>query len=313
MATRTNDSMLSGVAAGAVGTIVGFPLDTLKAHLQTGQQGERASITRAASSIYARAGLKGFYSGVAAPLVSLALTSSVNFSVYNTFRALLGGSSASVVEGRAADRHTLVAGALVGPVLAGVNTPLELVKIQLQVRGAYRSAPHALWAVWRAGGLRALYTGLGVNVLRESAFGCVYFSAYELGANVLGGPLGLPMAAAVPVAGGCAGLLAWVAALPLDTVKSVVQAQDMKAHASLTPARAAAQVWRAQGPAGFMRGALPSVVRAFLVNAVRLSVYEAMLAGFKRGRRACEEERRQAADDEAPSLVCRYLFSTSRI
>lgn len=287
------ESMISGFAAGAAATLVGHPLDTIKGNLQSAQGG-RTSIVRSASLIYGRGGIKSLYSGFAAPLVSLAVTSSVTFSAYSTFRSLLGASTSSVTEGREFDRHTPLAGAMIGPVLATINTPLELIKLQMQVNGhsqrnGYRNAAHALYNILRIAGPHSLYLGFSVNALREVAFSTCFFSSYELAAQALRGPLGMTIA--VPAAGGLAALFAWIVTVPLDTVKSIVQAQDLRTARRLTPAGVVTQVWRAHGLAGFTRGAVASILRAVLANAVRLSVYESLLASLKRSRKEKEAVR----------------------
>lgn len=266
-----------------MGTLVGYPLDRIKADLQFSatRGGTQRSVMHSVRCIYSRAGPGGFYAGVTAPLVALAATSSVNFSAYVTFRRLLGAPSGSIAEGRSPDRCTPVAGAAVGPVLALINTPLELVKVQMQAhggRGGYASVAHASVAIASEGGPRAFYVGYGVNTLREAAFGGTYFTAYEAGESLASSRAGLPVAAAIPLAGGAAGVVAWLCALPFDTVMVNMQSQRMDAPRELTAWRVAASVWRASGVQGFFHGAGPSVLRAFVVNAVRISVYELTLS-----------------------------------
>lgn len=263
----------AGVAAGFVGTLLGFPLDALKTRRQAGAAGVTlASVARAE-------GVGALYRGVGAPLVSLTVLNALNFSAFAAFRERVGASAS--LPAAAADA---VAGAAVGPLSAAVSTPFELVKVQLQSRGA--AGDNGLAASFRYGaglarrhGLGALYVGGGVNSVRESLFLAVYFSSYcRLKPESTEGAQ-----AQVAAAGASAGALAWVVSYPLDAVKGRIQSRRLNEPA-LSAKHAARDLLAAHGGLkGLYVGVGPSVMRAVLVSGSRFSAYEAALRALAGG------------------------------
>ena len=101
---------------------------------------------------------------------------------------------------------------------AFVCGPLELVKIQQQVRPDCTSATETVKSIIEKSGFKGLSRGLGITVLREvPAFG-LYFSSYEWMVN-----LKKDSAAWVFTAGGISGIISWIFTYPIDMVKTRLQ------------------------------------------------------------------------------------------
>jgi hypothetical protein len=109
----------------------------------------------------------------------------------------------------------------------------------------------------------------------------VYFSSFEAARAALAPPRargagGEPPVAVTLAAGGLAGVLSWALALPLDVIKSRVQAAPLTAPtprlAAVASALLAESGWR-----GFFKGVLPCILRAVPVNAVTFLVYDKSL------------------------------------
>jgi solute carrier family 25 carnitine/acylcarnitine transporter 20/29 len=81
---------IAGCTAGFVGTILGFPFDTVKTRMQTHATATRMS--EMVSIIYKEGGLSMFYKGIASPLVALTLLNTLNFSTYSYFKSKLTDS-----------------------------------------------------------------------------------------------------------------------------------------------------------------------------------------------------------------------------
>ena len=75
------------------------------------------------------------------------------------------------------------------------------------------------------------------------------------------------------VGGAAAGVACWSLALPMDVVKSVVQAAPLS-HASPSIASAVSCVYQRAGIRGFWAGAAPCLLRALPTNAVTFFVFE---------------------------------------
>ena len=121
---RLREEVLAGCSAGVVGTVLGYPLDSLKTRMQTsGQTGLLSTLRQAVVS----EGLLGLYRGIASPLLSLTLLNTLNFAAYSEFRRLLR-LQGDVPYGEF-DFRVPVAAACVGPLSALISTPFELIKV----------------------------------------------------------------------------------------------------------------------------------------------------------------------------------------
>ena len=121
---RLREEVLAGGSAGVVGTVLGYPLDSVKTRMQTSGQ---TGFLRVMRQVYSSEGLGGLYRGIASPLLSLTLLNTLNFTAYSEFKRLLrleGDVDYGVFEFRVP-----VAAACVGPLSAMISTPFELVKV----------------------------------------------------------------------------------------------------------------------------------------------------------------------------------------
>ena len=72
-------------------------------------------------------------------------------------------------------------------------------------------------------------------------------------------------------AGGNAGMFSWASIYPVDVIKSYVQ---VRSDPDLTLARAAREIYAANGFKGFFTGLAPCLVRSFPANAAIFFMYE---------------------------------------
>ena len=147
--TRTNEpnsqtfsilSFVAGSIAGASGTILGHPLDSIKVHSQNG------------SPIPP---FRFLFRGIALPLCSSGLVQSFALGLYENFRrALWPHDSLTPLS------HIGVAGTLAGLPLAFITTPLTRIKVLQQLNGD---------SIWNT--ISAVTKGRTVNVaLRQWEF-----------------------------------------------------------------------------------------------------------------------------------------------
>ncbi|KAJ1621390.1 mitochondrial carrier domain-containing protein [Pavlovales sp. CCMP2436] len=282
------DDVVAGFAAGFIGTLLGYPLDTVRVHQQAGAAtaGARESLASSARQLYAARGLAGFYAGVTVPLLGVTVINTLSFTSYAQFRLLLGvpprpAQSSASPPFQQFDARCAVAGALIGPLAAIITTPMDLVKIQMQQANQPRTLA-AVRALFATGGLAGLYVGGPVNVLREVVFGAGYFGAYEFTREKIGA---LPPAASIPIAGAVGGVVGWLVMLPLDTIKTVQQSGSVRPGEVPRAVDIAARIWAAHGARGFWRGASAAFLRAIFVSATRFSAYEWFTLGTLRARR----------------------------
>ncbi|VAH59160.1 unnamed protein product [Triticum turgidum subsp. durum] len=205
--------------------------------------------------------------------------------------------------------------------LAGVGTgalqtlilsPVELVKIRLQLEaaGRKRQGPVDMARdIMRREGLRGIYRGLTVTALRDAPSHGVYFWTYEYARERLHPgcrSTGQESLATMLVSGGLAGVASWVCCYPLDVVKSRLQAQT-QTHPPSPRYRGVVDCFRKsvreEGLPVLWRGLGTAVARAFVVNGAIFSAYELALRFLSR-EFPCKHERDSASD----AWKCRFLL-----
>ncbi|KAG0265629.1 hypothetical protein DFQ27_000504 [Actinomortierella ambigua] len=210
-------SYISGVA----GLIIGSPLDVLK--------------------------IRSLFKGISSPIVGLAGLNSILFASYSaTMRGLeaYAPPPASSPNGLQPLSHVFTAGFVAGVACFLVSTPTELVKCRAQIMAAKLDQTLPLntqrallsesgsWNVAkdvvRRFGIRGLYQGGWVTILRDAPGYGVYFLGYEWLKRVLevpNGETGGINTWKLLFAGGMAGTLSWASIYPLDVIKTRLQTQ----------------------------------------------------------------------------------------
>lgn len=278
--SRMTEEALGGLAAGILGTIIGFPLDLIKTRMQTGKHPSKG-ILSTGRSILQQEGIVQMYKGVIPPLISLTILNTFTFTAYSFFQQTYGAQ-------RGWDWKNGLAGATCGPFAATVSTVENLLKTQLQVDTArrFRGTWDCVVQLTQQRGVGVVYSGHGINTLREMTFLQTYFFVYEgLREELMRRARSDSGTWAIPVAGGLSGAVAWTVSFPLDCVRAGVQGRKDLG----TPLRAM-DVFRdliqRKGVRGLYAGVSPSIARAFLVSSSRFSAYEMVLWMLRGGRDA---------------------------
>lgn len=148
--------------------------------------------------------------------------------------------------------------------------------------------------VYSQGGIRGMYRGLVPYAQREMLGNTAYFMAYEFAKEFLlerfvhRAP---PMSAekehirtyqAIALAGGYAGFMYWLVVFPVDTVKSVMQADSLTNPRFSGALDCARQLYKEGGPARFVRGITPSLLRSFPANAVTFVAFETCMSALNK-------------------------------
>lgn len=281
--------------SGAIGIIIGNPLDVLKVQLQAAPQQSASSSASTTSQVSQLSGAGRLIRGTAAPILGYGALNSILFMTYNRTSDLIKTGGPEIQPGL---WTTFVAGAIGGLATWVVSTPTELVKCRAQL--ATSSADSNSWKITkdiiRAEGIRGLYFGGVVTALRDSIGYGFYFLSYELSSRFMDSQMkdrGMESAgqetAKVLLCGGVAGVVTWASVFPLDVIKTRVQTQVMqgeqapllqtvvgegKAQRRLGALEIARNAYKNEGSAVFFKGLGVCSVRAFVVNAVQWAVYE---------------------------------------
>ncbi|ORX49735.1 mitochondrial carrier, partial [Piromyces finnis] len=271
----TND-FISGLLSGWAQVLVGHPFDTVKVNLQT--QSHYKGAMHCVKSIAKNEGFNGFYKGVKSPLVGIGFANSLMFVANGYFKRIIANG---VPDDEMSIKQHITSGFLSGSVMPFVSTPMEHMKIRLQIHPAkYNGLIDCTIKTLKSGGIKSLYHGYGITLLRDIPSFSAYFGTYELvkagfkhlrkdnfnGFNQF----------ELLMAGGLAGVACWIPCIPQDVIKSRAQTTGMTAR------NAAKEIYRLYGMKGFFRGFCPTIIRAFPANAVTFVIYELSMNTLKK-------------------------------
>ena len=147
----------------------------------------------------------------------------------------------------------------------------------------YRGPVHCFTSIYRQHGIRGTFHGLPATIMREIPGLSVYITSYQFLCDQMGS--GGAEACSVPqmlAAGGLAGMFSWIVNIPIDIVKSRMQADDIGNPRYKSTIDCFKQSYYADGWRVFWRGLPVTCIRAFPTNAVTFAVYSSTLLYFQR-------------------------------
>ena len=192
---RASEAVAAGWIAGAVGQLIGYPLDTLKVRQQLLKSGPAKSLM----------------AGWSGPVLTAGLINSLNFGTYDAVWRRIGDAETDL---ECDSRVVFAAGAAGGVAVSPLTCAVGRVKV-LQQSCAFpgRTAYGVVRETVAAGGARSLWSGYGANLLMEANRG-VYMLSFVGAKRALGGRDGpLPLWKR-SLAGATAGIFSWLVGSP---------------------------------------------------------------------------------------------------
>lgn len=236
--------VLNGGIAGIVGVSIVYPIDLVKTRLQNQNStvGEKLykNMLDCFKKSYKAEGYFGMYRGSAVNILLVTPEKAIKLTANDGFRHMLldrNGKLTLVKE--------MTAGGLAGFCQTVVTTPMELLKIQLQI-GAKKVVGHRASAFIIAShlvssqGVRGLYRGGFSTILRDVSFSILYFPLFahlkSLGSHNQGND---DVTCHAPfywsfISGCAAGGFAAAAVNPFDVVKTRLQARGRPDQGPIT-------------------------------------------------------------------------------
>ena len=147
----------------------------------------------------------------------------------------------------------------------------------------YKGPSEGVMDILRTKGLGGIYRGYVSQLYRDIPASAMYFPVFEFSSYY--GHKYLPNVNSQLInfiGGGLAGLLSWTLIMPLDVIKSRVQA-DVKGNFYTGMFDCAKKSVKSEGISVLFRGYSAVACRAFLVNSVTLLVYVELLKAYKHG------------------------------
>ncbi|XP_056278602.1 solute carrier family 25 member 45 [Pseudoliparis swirei] len=274
---------IAGSLSGALGLAVGYPLDTVKVRLQA--HSAYQGILHCMSKTYSNEGLRGFFKGMAFPVLTAGINNAVIFGSYsNALDYLTESRHAARDRGKAASAaQVFAAGCFSGMMQVCVYAPIDLVKVRLQGQTTvqrYRGPVHCIAVILRKEGPKGLFRGGLAIALRDIPFYGLYFLPYEVTRKALTQSGKEPGTFAIMMAGGVAGVVTWAFATPMDVVKVRLQMSGVEGRVYRGVLHCMSVSFREEGARVFFKGLLLNCLRAFPVNAVTFLSYESLMRMF---------------------------------
>ncbi|KAA8541807.1 hypothetical protein F0562_022959 [Nyssa sinensis] len=280
---------VAGGFGGIAGIFAGHPLDTLRIRQQQSSTGSAISILR---NLVTRDGPLALYRGMGPPLATVTLQNAVVFQIYAVLSRAFDSSVPSTDP--PSYRGVALGGVGAGAIQSFIITPVELLKIRLQLQTQKHAKPQqadfhkgplrVARSIFKAEGLRGIYRGLTVTLIRDAPSHGLYFWTYEYMREQLHPGCrksGQESFKTMLIAGGLAGVSSWICCYPLDVVKTRLQAQS---HASPPKYNGIVDCFsrslKAEGYGVLWRGLGTALARAFVVNGAIFTAYETALRCF---------------------------------
>jgi len=177
------------------------------------------------------------------------------------------------------------AGFLSGFMTTVIMAPGERIKCLLQVQQAstgppkYSGPADVVRSLYREGGLRSIFKGSAATAARDAPASAAFFASYELIQRSMQGNDRQKLSVGSTLfAGGMAGICNWLVAIPMDVVKSRLQAApDGKYSGALDVLK---QLLKNEGFSALWKGAVPIMLRAFPANAACFIGFETAMYGL---------------------------------
>ncbi|EFQ32997.1 hypothetical protein CGRA01v4_00524 [Colletotrichum graminicola] len=211
----------------------------------------------------------------------------------------------------APDPGYFIAGAVAGGLSRTATAPLDRLKVYLLVntrastetaatalkqgrpllalRNAVRPFSDAVKDLWKAGGIRSLFAGNGLNVIKIMPESAIKFGSYEAAKRTLSkleghnDPTNINSYSKF-VAGGVAGMVAQFCVYPLDTLKFRLQTSTVQGGLSgnALVLDTAKKMWQAGGVRIAYRGVTMGLLGMFPYSAIDMGTFEFLKTSYKK-------------------------------
>ncbi|XP_039631645.1 mitochondrial carnitine/acylcarnitine carrier protein [Polypterus senegalus] len=274
-------NFFAGGFGGACLLLAGHPLDTIKVRLQTQSRSTvlYSGTLDCLKKTVAKEGVLGLYKGMGAPLAGVSPMMAIGFFGFGLGKRL----QQNEVGHPLTYPQVFAAGMLAGLLTTVIVAPGERIKCLLQIQAnsglvKYSGPVDCAVQLYRERGIRSVFKGTGLTLMRDIPSSGIYFMSYEWLKNTLTPKgqshtdLSIPR---VLFAGGVAGILNWAVAIPIDVLKSIFQtAPDGKYSGFRDVFR---ELVKEEGITSLYKGFTPVMLRAFPANAACFLGFELSL------------------------------------
>ncbi|CAL8247898.1 unnamed protein product [Merluccius merluccius] len=173
-------------------------------------------------------------------------------------------------------RH-LVAGGGAGAVSRTCTAPLDRLKVMMQVHGCRANnmcIMSGLAQMVKEGGVRSLWRGNGVNIIKIAPETALKFMAYEQIKRLIGSDNKTLSIVERFVAGSLAGVIAQSSIYPMEVLKTRLALRKTGQYSGISDC--ARQIFRREGLGAFYKGYVPNMLGIIPYAGIDLAVYETL-------------------------------------
>ncbi|CCH41711.1 Calcium-binding mitochondrial carrier protein [Wickerhamomyces ciferrii] len=277
-------SFIAGGTAGAIEGVITYPFEFAKTRLQLVDRSSKAS-RNPLVLIYNTAktqGISSLYTGCPAFVVGNTVKASVRFLGFDSIKKLLADK-----DGKLSGPRGVIAGLGAGLLESVVAvTPFEAIKTALiddkqSKLPKYGSGPLTPFRCVKDLGLRGLYAGILPVSLRQASNQAVRLGCYNQIKTFIQStsntPPNQPLSSGLTfVVGAFSGIVTVYTTMPIDTVKTRMQALGAGDKYKST-VDCFIQIFKTEGLKTFWKGATPRLGRLILSGGIVFTIYEKVL------------------------------------
>ncbi|KAM3867786.1 calcium-binding mitochondrial carrier protein SCaMC-2-A [Diretmus argenteus] len=173
-------------------------------------------------------------------------------------------------------RH-LVAGGWAGAISRTCTAPLDRVKVMMQVHGTRSNnmcIMSGLTQMVKEGGMRSLWRGNGINIIKIAPESALKFMAYEQIKRLIANDKETLSILERFMAGSLAGVVAQSTIYPMEVMKTRLALRKTGQYSGISDC--AKQIFRREGLGAFYKGYVPNMLGIIPYAGIDLAVYETL-------------------------------------
>ncbi|KAI8621363.1 mitochondrial tricarboxylate transporter [Chytriomyces sp. MP71] len=295
-------SVTAGMIAGAIEATITYPTEFVKTQLQLQGKLSKVQLAEGAAGVARKQfsgpldvvkvtvrehGVLGLYRGLSALVIGTASKAGVRFLVFDQIKAALEDKNGKVTGWR-----MMLAGLGAGVMEAIIAvTPTETIKTKL-IQDQNNSNPrfkgllHGTRIIIAEQGIAGIYQGVTTVIARQGANSAVRLAAYGMMRERATDYYEVKGVASVPAyatfgIGAVAGVITVYTTMPLDVLKTKMQAVDARQRYK-NSADCAVKTFKEEGVFAFWKGATPRLGRLIFSGGIVFTCYEEVLRLYRK-------------------------------
>lgn len=240
--------LINGILSGYIGAFIVYPIDVIKTRLQN--QNINYNGLQCIKDIIRTEGYKGFYKGSVIQLMGVGPEKAIKIYVNNLVSCNLEQNNL----------NKIISGSLAGTAQVIVTNPIERIKIQYQMN----MNTNIFNTIKSIGGLKKLYKGSSLCLMRDIPFSAIYFPSYDYYKSITNNIFLSALISAIPAA---------YLVTPVDVIKTRIQTHiTNKKYKNIIDC--ICKTYSNEGFKAFWKGSLWRVLRSSPQFGITLWLYE---------------------------------------